>query len=114
MYEEKLDVEKHLRQRQRLQALIETQVWKDDIKPFLMGKITAARTGIFHSEDDSTHWQSVGIYGHIEHLIEFIEDIKVEDQLWQKREQNESPEKKTLQTQHSWWKRALRKREKGV
>jgi len=113
VYEEKLDVDRHVRQRERLQALTETQVWREDLKPFLAGKLTAARAGIFHSEDDPTHWQSVGIYAHIEHLIEFIEDIKVEDQLWQKRKESESQEKANLPTQQSWWEK-LKRRKKEV
>lgn len=114
MLAEKLDERSNVIQRQRLQAFTQTEVWKQDIKPFLLEKLTAAKSGIFYSEEDSIHWKSIGIYAHIEEMLEFVEEIQLEKVLWEKWEKWEKKEKENQEPKpklslRNWW----RKRKKA-
>ena len=109
MLEEKLDVKSHVRQRQRLKAFTESEVWKQDVKPFLIEKLHAAKSGIFYSEDDPVHWKAVGIYAHIEEMLVFVEELELEKALWQKRESRERKIKPNL---FGWLKRKKERKPK--
>lgn len=95
MLTEKLDVKSHVRQRERLKAFTESEVWKQDLKPFLVEKLQAAKTGMFYDET-AVHWKSVGIYGHIEDLLVFVEEVPLEKGLWQRKENHEPKPKRNL------------------
>ena len=83
------------RQQQRLKSLVETEVWKQDLKPFLLEKLTAAKQGILYDDGD-LHWKSIGIYAHIEDFLVFVENIELEKALWEKKENPEKETKRTL------------------
>ena len=102
MLEEKLDVKSHVRQRQRLQALTESEVWKQELKPFLLEKLQAAKAGMLY-DDTTVHWKSVGVYAHIEDLLVFVEEVPLEKGLWERKEENQ--EQKPKRNLFGWLKR---------
>lgn len=100
MLAEKRNEKDSIRQRQRLKAFTETEVWKQDIKPLLIEKLTAAKSGIFYSDEEPIHWKSIGIYAHIEEMLEFIEEVRLEKILWEKRSENK--EQKPKRSLKNW------------
>ena len=108
MYEERVDTAEKQRELDRLRAFSETETWKRHVKPFLVSKLIAAKTGIMHHEDGPTHWKSVGIYAHIEDFLVYIENVPLEKALWQKEKENQ--EKKQKQKRPNWWKKLVLKK----
>jgi hypothetical protein len=72
VYEDELKPKEVELSRSRLDALMQTEGWKKDLRPLLMARYEAAMVAIKHY-DDSTHWKAVGIENHIDELMALVE-----------------------------------------
>jgi hypothetical protein len=76
VYEDELSERDALLRAERLAALRDNEGWKQDLRPLLVARHSAAMSGIRYEEEVATHWKAVGIEAHIEEVLAFVEGEK--------------------------------------
>jgi len=87
-YEEKLDVPERKRQENRYLQLAQMEVWRKDLRPWIMDRMLAARRFIYSPELPAERDEGVAIIGTLEMLLEEVEGIS-----WEKRWERKTEEK---------------------
>jgi hypothetical protein len=80
MYKEKLDTGQRRRSSHRVQQFSQSEVYRKDIRPWIMDRMRIARMRIYDPETPEERTEAVAILGVTEMFLEFIEDIG-----WEKR-----------------------------
>ncbi len=80
MYKEKLDTGERKRSGHRIQAFAQSEVFRKDIRPWIIDRMRIARMRIYDPETPEERTEAVAILGVTEMFLEFIEDIG-----WEKR-----------------------------
>jgi len=89
MYEEKLDVPERKRQENRLLQFMQSEVYRVDIRPWMMNRMTAARQQMFHGDSHEAQLAAIDCLGLVESFFTFVEG-KDWEQRWQKKLEPES------------------------
>jgi hypothetical protein len=79
MYEEKLDVLERKREGGRLFELVQTEVYRKDLRPWVMHRMQVARMMLYNPESSDDRIQAVAILGVLENLLTFTEGKEWEE-----------------------------------
>jgi len=79
MYEEKLDVLERKREGGRLYSLVQTEVYRKDLRPWIINRMQVARMMLYSPESSDDRIQAVAILGVLENLLTFTEGKEWEE-----------------------------------